>query len=298
MANRIYVINNSSSLKSYDCRNTNYRYIFLNIRKGDGSESLVNEDLSNLIYTDKTYSQIIRDEEGLSAVLLNKEIVKIPSDEQLNTFEGRISYIEDLLFINTKTIKKEDGSPYNFTITKVAGVWSVGYGDCYVFNFNSYKNTEFTITPQTGSFSRFAFLKSASPVEGNSADFCNGQSVIEITQESKFIVPNDCNYLYVLNVQREVDYYPTSMEVIAGGVAPEPEEDIPDTLDVENKYVKAYLSTKYDCSDYTYTHVTDFVTIQQTSRKDYSEAIKISWNNLNDSTGVQLCYSDNNLFNN
>lgn len=64
-------------------------------------------------------------------------------------------------------------------------------------------------------------------------------------------------------------------------------------INIENNLVRAFLDTKYDSNDYTYTHVSDYVTIEQTERKDIAEGIFLEWHNIEGSESTHIVYATN-----
>lgn len=62
-------------------------------------------------------------------------------------------------------------------------------------------------------------------------------------------------------------------------------------INLENDLVKTFLDTHYDESDYTYTHITDYVTIEQTERKDFAEGILLEWENNDGNSSTEIIYA-------
>ncbi len=72
----------------------------------------------------------------------------------------------------------------------------------------------------------------------------------------------------------------------------------PVVVNIENSIISAYLDTQYDENDYTYTHITDFVNINQTQRKDFSEGFLLKWENRANTMLTQIVYATNPVYNN
>lgn len=67
----------------------------------------------------------------------------------------------------------------------------------------------------------------------------------------------------------------------------------PIVVNIENPIISAYLNTQYDENDYSYTHITDFVTIEQTQRQDFCEGIFLEWENKVGSQSTKIVYATN-----
>ena len=64
-------------------------------------------------------------------------------------------------------------------------------------------------------------------------------------------------------------------------------------VNIENQLVHAFLDTKYDNNDYTYTHILDYVTLEQTKRQDLAEGIVLEWQNNAGSESTHIVYATN-----
>lgn len=76
------------------------------------------------------------------------------------------------------------------------------------------------------------------------------------------------------------------------GIASSNTNDSPEiVINIENDIIKEYLNTQYDENNYTYTHITDYVTIEQTERKDYAEGLLLEWENIGENTSTEIIYA-------
>ena len=76
------------------------------------------------------------------------------------------------------------------------------------------------------------------------------------------------------------------------------ETDFPDNkskivINLENPIIGKYLNTQYNSNDYTYTNITNFVSINQTERQDVAEGILLKWENKDGSKSTQIVYATN-----
>ena len=62
-------------------------------------------------------------------------------------------------------------------------------------------------------------------------------------------------------------------------------------INIENEIVKEYLNTQYDENDYTYTHITNYVTIDQKQRQDFAEGLLLEWENIDNNVSTEIIYA-------
>lgn len=65
------------------------------------------------------------------------------------------------------------------------------------------------------------------------------------------------------------------------------------TINIENPIISKYLDTQYNSDDYTYTNITNFVSINQAERRDVAEGILLNWQNKEGSRSTDIVYATN-----
>ena len=119
-------------------------------------------------------------------------------------------YVEE-----TKTMAQLYRSCEDVGITS-AGVYYVNTGRYLSLIIHTAGASNISIEKNKNRYSSYAFLKSIDTIEtGVTADFCDGTSITNITQEGKMdiSIPSDCSYLYVLLRYDADDYSPALLGV-------------------------------------------------------------------------------------
>lgn len=124
--------------------------------------------------------------------------------------ESDVYNLKTILLNEISALNK--GQHINNCIRTGADYWLNG-GWCYLLSkteFSQFYKT-ITITPHTGGSSWIAFLKSDTQ---SYADFCDNTSTINVVSEITFVVPNDCNFIYIFDYYNSGDTTSYPQEII------------------------------------------------------------------------------------
>lgn len=186
----------------------------------------------NTTYSPNTVGKALKDLDGVAADAERAEAAASSAAESVARLEEAIQNLPDGSAVSAKVAEHDvklgeieldiNGSwritsytPTGFYIDGTNMKWASVQGfDSALVATEKTKGSKVTIDASNNGSSVIAFLKSAELIAGNKADFCDGYRssiVVATNSRQEFVIPMDCEFLYIYTKGSNIDRSPKSI---------------------------------------------------------------------------------------